>query len=160
MTESPFFVKRIIEHKTEYVDINTGMIADPLDIAYSRARHGLCKKYGVPVYKKLKNDGFKPLVFIARETPKPARHTKTMRVTFLNAEKVHANWELSPWEQDIIEDWTRDGKTPRQIAVHIGSPVEAIENALEKIGGERNGAKRNNAARERKTDRTRVTARR
>jgi len=131
------------------VDITSGLVADPLDISYQEAKHGLCKKYGKPVFKKRVDDGFPPLVLLAREKPKPFRYQRAISALFINGDKQRTSWLFSPYELEEFAHGMELGLSPRQLAVRISAPLEAIEHLLEKIGGDEcnNGTKRGKAVR-------------
>jgi hypothetical protein len=154
--QKPFFVRLIEGNRVEYVDIETGLVAEPLDVPFEQAEHGLCAKYGRPVFKKIVDDGFLPLVLIAREQLKPFRHSKPIRVQFTNAEKVKTPWVFSPYELEETSVGLDEGLTPRQIAVRIGAPPDALEMVIERLGGELHGTERNKAKRERAPARDRA----
>jgi hypothetical protein len=154
----PFLVRVIMGRSNHWVDIETGTIYEESDISYEHAHHGLCEQYGRPV---LKNDGFPPLVFIAKEKPKPFGYSRSIKVPFMNADKQRSTWEFSPYELEEVSSGLKEGLTVKQIATRVCAPLEAVETVIEKnLGGDINGTKRNKAKRKREPARNRVTRRR
>jgi hypothetical protein len=160
MAISPFFVRRITDDGVDYVDLESGLIAEPLDVSYEVADEGLCKKYGRPVYKKRFNDGFPPLVLIAKEPPKVFRYKNPIKTYFNTADRERKLWKFSPYELEELSLGLEEGLSVHQLAVRLGAPMQALENLLEKLGGESIGIKRCRAERERPANRVGLTARR
>ena len=157
MVTSVNLVRVITEHSQHWVDINSGTIYNPVDIPWENAWHGLCERFGRPVIKKRLNDGFPPLVWVARAKPKPFRYDKEIKVKFTDADKKVAVWDFSPYELEEILRGLEAGQTPREIAVRVGALLEAVEKVIEKIGGDVDATiKRDQATRKRAPTRARA----
>jgi hypothetical protein len=160
MAISPFFVRRITDDGVDYVDLESGLIAEPLDVSYEVADEGLCKKYGRPVYKKRFNDGFPPLVLIAKEPPKVFRYKRPISAQFKTADGGRKTWTFSPYELEEFSLGLDEGLTAHQIAVRLGAPLQAVENVMPRLGGESNGIKRHSVERGRTVSRVGIARQR
>lgn len=143
-THKPFLIKR----GREYVDIITD---DPYveftDIPYEQCTEGLCNQYGKLI---LKNIGYPERVMIGKQRPKDLSNIKSITVNFLNSHKKNDKWTFEPLDISEINKCLKQELDIKNIACIVCAPVEACENVIYKIGGDRYGIKRNKIERRRK----------
>ena len=145
------FLVRVKEGKrNHWIDIQTGTEFEKLDVPYEKAQHGLCEKTGRIVLKKVVDDGFEPLVFIAKELTKPTPTIKPITVKFHDADKHITSWRFEPYEVSELRKGLEEGLSVIQLAIRVCAPIEAVENVLNQLGGDKDGVKRHKIKKGRK----------
>lgn len=158
--EQKHFLVRVKNGKhNHWIDIQsqTGMKFEKLDVPYDEAQHGLCESTGRVVLKKVVNDGFPPLVFVATKPTKQTPAIKPITVKFHDVDKRIASWTFEPYEMSELRKGSEEGLSVRQLGIKVCAPVEAVENLLEKLGGDMDGRTRNKSAERGRSARSSVT---
>lgn len=156
----PFLVRVKGGKHNHWIDIQSGMKCERLDVPYDEAQHGLCEKTGKIVLKKLVNDGFEPLVFVAKEPPKPTPAIKPITVKFHDADKKLSSGTFESYDIQEVLSGLDEGLNERELAIRVCSNQEAIGKLIEVIGcrgwdlknegGDRNGRTKRNKGIERR----------
>ena len=132
----------LVKKDKEYVDLSNGTAYKQFTLVpYEKAKHGLCEEMGKPVLKKIADDGFNPLLFIAKKNPKDL--PKRIRAEFMDANKHRQWWVFEPYEVAEIKKGLDEGLSERQIGVQVCAPEEAVEKATFKLVNSLKELKRN-----------------
>ena len=135
---SSFLVKK----DKEFVDLSDGAAYKPFTLVpYEQAKHGLCQEMGKPVLKKIADDGFNPLMFIAKKNPKDL--PKRIRAEHMDANKRRQWWVFEPYEVAELKKGLDEGLSERQISIKIFAPQGAVEKATFKLVSTLKELKRN-----------------
>ena len=122
----------LVKKEKEYVDLSDGTMFKPFTLVpYEKAKHGVCQEMGKPVLKKIANDGFNPLMYIAKKNPKDL--PKRIRAEYTDANKRRQQWLFEPYEVAELKKGLDDGLSERQIGVKIFAPEEAVTKASFKL---------------------------
>jgi len=152
-----YLVKKIEAEKITWINIFNGEEFDKLDIPYKDAVHGLCSEKGKIVLKKIINDGFEPLVVVSKEPQSEVQYKmiKPITVKFHDADKHLTKWTFETFEILEVLKGVGEGQNEQELAIRVGTNVEAILNLIEaldrkrllKIGGDKEQNGRNNIER-------------
>jgi hypothetical protein len=122
----------LVKENKEYVDLSDGTMYKPfMLVPYEKAGHGLCEQFGKPVLKKIADDGFNPLLFIAKKNPKDLPNR--IRAEYVAANKCRQWWVFEPYEVAELKKGLDDGLSERQIGIKIFAPEEAVTKASFKL---------------------------
>jgi hypothetical protein len=145
----PFFVRRITDDGVDYVDLESGLIAEPLDIPFDQAQHGLCETLGKPVYKLLSKRLVLAPIGDYKERMAALEKLRPITVDTHDSHKHRVKWIFEPLDLYEILLGLDQGFTEHELATLACSPLEAIRNLLQVIerrglmekvfGGEGNG---------------------
>ena len=122
----------LVKKDKEYVNLSDGTKYKPFTLVpYEKAKHGLCEEFGKPVLKKIADDGFNPLLFIAKKNPKDL--PKRIRAEYTDNNKRRQQWTFEPYEVAELKKGLDEGLTERQIAIRVFAPEEAVTKASFKL---------------------------
>ena len=122
----------LVKENKEFVDLSDGTMYKPFTLVpYEKAGHGLCEQFGKPVLKKIADDGFNPLLFIAKKNPKDI--PKQIRAEYTDVNKRRQQWVFEPYEVAELKKGLDEGLSERQLAVRVFAPEEAVEKAKYKL---------------------------
>ena len=132
----------LVKENKEYVDLSNGSTYKPFTLVpYEKAGHGLCEQFGKIILKKVANDGFNPLLFIAKKNPKDL--PKRIRAEYTDNNKRRQQWLFEPYEVAELKKGLDEGLSERQIGIRIFAPQEAVEKATFKLVNSLKELKRN-----------------
>jgi len=132
----------LVRRDKEYVDLSNGATYKPFTLVpYEQAKHGLCEEFGKPILKKVIDDSFNPLIFIAKKNPKTL--PKRIRTQYVDANKLRKWWLFEPYEVAELKRGLDEGLNEGQIAKRIFAPEEAVEKATFKLVNSLKELKRN-----------------
>ena len=132
----------LVKENKEFVDLSDGTMYKPFTLVpYEQAKHGLCQEMGKPVLKKVVDDGFNPLLFIAKKNQKDL--PKRIRAEYTDNNKRRQQWLFEPYEVAELKKGLDEGLSERQIAIRIFAPQEAVEKATFKLVNSLKELKRN-----------------
>lgn len=122
----------LLKENEEYVDLSDGAVYKPFTLVpYEKADHGLCNEFGKIILKKVADDGFNPLLYIAKKNPKDL--PKRIRAEYMDNNKRKQQWVFEPYEVAELKRGLDEGLTERQIAVRVCAPEEAVLKASFKL---------------------------
>ena len=122
----------LVKENKQFVDLSDGTAYKQFTLVpYEKAKHGLCQEMGKPVLKKIANDGFNPLMFIAKKNPKDL--PKRIRAEYMDANKRRQWWVFEPYEVAELKKGLDEGLSERKIGVRIFAPEEAVLKASFKL---------------------------
>lgn len=132
----------LVKENKEFVDLSDGTMYKPFTLVpYEKAGHGLCEQFGKPVLKKIADDGFNPLLFIAKKNPKDLPNR--IRAEYVDANKRRQQWLFEPYEVAELKKGLDEGLSGRQIGIRIFAPEDAVEKASFKLVNTLKELKRN-----------------
>lgn len=129
----PFFVKKTVldgrKKVITWLDIATGIEYNELDIPFENAQHGLCEKFGGPVFKL-----FQKRMVLApingEERRAALAKLKPVTVYSHDNHKHRVKWTFEPLAIYEALKGIDEGLDEMQLATRVGAPLEAIKNLL------------------------------
>ena len=122
----------LVKKEKEFVDLSDGSAYKPFTLVpYENAGHGLCNEFGKIILKKIADDGFNPLLFIAKKNPKDL--PKRIRAEYTDANKCRQHWLFEPYEVAELKKGLDEGLSERQLAIRVFAPEGAVEKASYKL---------------------------
>lgn len=131
------FIKIIEMGRHYWVDMNTGIRYNKLNINPKKAKHGLCEKYGRDVVKTVIYNGRIPnkipheIVLVERASASiPRKIFNPITIQFMDADKNLTQWQFTSLDISEILKGLEKEQSLRSIATRICCPQEALKNLM------------------------------
>lgn len=134
---SPFFVRKVVFENgrklVHWLDINSGVEYEALDIPFDQAQHGLCETMGTSVYKSLSKRLVLAPIGDCKERMVALKKLRPITVDSHGIHNHRIAWRFQPLDIYEVFLGLEEGLSEHQLATRVCSPLEAIENLLKVI---------------------------